>query len=858
MRTFDLWSRYLDNDNHPLHGCIHFVVNDGNTSAPIYDKDGTALDNPQLTDIYGRTQHQVFINEDVIAYYYKYIGNGQWYTEMNIDPSDTSKWQLQYTSKSEMFIDIENDSKASYAVLNIEDLRDLNPTSVPSIDGVKIVTLMGYNEAGDKEPINYIWDANSTDADDGGSIIATDLIKGRWIMVCPTEHLDVRHFGVFPSNSQNMVDQTLSVQSALTYANNHGLRLFFDTKYDVQYYHYYKLTNITLNAIQTIDLAKGVEFIDDDLTISTSQSKAFNSDPYFINGDTNLHSNFAKSSWNIKSLTKSKLNEEATFIIDDSTHSTNVKTLQGWNVNTEANISGYTFVQCNVYGSGLITSTAFTTCRMNMKGTLGDSNTYTNCYLDEYMFNGSPTITSVTNCTVDIDDFTHKVNLWNNLNFHMGTYKDIDFKNVTIPTDFVIWNQDLGDRTYSNFIGTGTSHTFGESSTQHVYRFNNVQGNIRIPGNANNTYVFDNCSVNLTFGITTPACTIVIRDSEVVLNSNLPNATLMIYSSTASLNSNYANVSVKDSTIAGLASSTRLNTANFSAFSSILNQEVSSANMVIKDSQINKDFYSVNNGTSITGYIDNCIWNDVQQHISSDTTDTTYTGAWINNNATKANPIVFDMTNLKNNDGAHRYVYRGNTGTFLPREYYHQWIQRGVYTINYTDWYYYHLNRPELFNVPCIIRDDSRKSAGPGDNAWAYNSVGMWIPSTYNWNNQTIKFFSIGTKRMRVDLQISAPFDNAVMINHYISNTYYANYFFTSSTYFGFDGMNFSGLDLSNEMIAGPNYIPYSSDNFCYGGTADVPYTSGGNPAIPPSTATGYESFDMTLTLRPVIEDGYN
>ena len=54
MRSLDNWNKYTDNDNKPLHGCIMFMVNLGNTVAPIYDKDGTPLNNPQLTDTYGR------------------------------------------------------------------------------------------------------------------------------------------------------------------------------------------------------------------------------------------------------------------------------------------------------------------------------------------------------------------------------------------------------------------------------------------------------------------------------------------------------------------------------------------------------------------------------------------------------------------------------------------------------------------------------------------------------------------------------------------------------------------------------------------------------------------------------------
>ena len=671
MRTWDNWNRYFDNNNKPLHGCIQFMVKDGNTIAPIYDVDGTALDNPIITDIYGRTLHQVCIDEDVVAYFYKYVGNGIWTSELDIDTSDTSKWALQYTSESDLYVDINNEGRSSFAVMNIEELRDLNANDVMSIDGVKVVTLMGYNEAGDKEPINYIWNADSTEPDDGGAVIATDLIKGRWIMVCPTEHLDVRHYGVFPSNSQNMLDQTLAIQYALLYANNHGLRLFFDTLMNVQYYHYYKITNITLNPINQIDVAKGVYFIDNDVTIHSQQTNAFRNDPYFLNGDTTLYSNYAKASWNIKTLNKAKTYEPATYIIDSTTNSTSVKTFQGWNIVANQNISGYTFVQCNISGDSLISSCTLTSCTLDVIGCLSTDNTLQNLTLTEKMFNGSPMPqTAVNGCIADIDNFGTKVNLWNYLHQRMGDFKDIDFKNVAIPTDFAIMNQELGDRTYSNFIGTGTSHTFGESSIQHVYRFNNVQGNIRIPGNANNIYVFDNCSVNLTWTITTPACTIVIRDSEVILNSNLPNATVIIYSSTVSLNSNYANVSVKDSTITGIYSSTILNTPNFSAFTSILNQEVASSNIVIKDSQINKEITSkANEDNGLVFFFDNNIFN--AQHILDSTNTNQYYvthGVWTNNIGNVVNPINIG-TGIVDDDSLHVYVYEGNSGTFRKRSY---------------------------------------------------------------------------------------------------------------------------------------------------------------------------------------------
>ena len=770
MRSFDNWNKYTDNDNHPLHGCIHFVVNDGNTSAPIYDKDGTPLDNPQLTDVYGRTQHQVFIDEDVIAYYYKYIGNGEWYTEMNINPSDTSKWQLQYTSKSELFINIESESKSSYGVLNIDNLRKLSPTSVPSIDGVKVITLMGYNEAGDKEPINYIWNSESTEPDDGGAVIATDLLKGRWVMVCPTEHLDVRHYGVFPSDSTNMLDQTLAIQYALVYANNHGLRLFFDTLTNTQYYHYYKLTNITLNPINQIDLDKGVTFIDKDVTIHSQQTNSFNNDPYFLNGDTTLYSNYVKSSWNIKSLYKSKNNEESTYIIDDNNKSNTIKTLQGWNVVVEQNISGYTFKDCNVYGSGLITDSSFTNCNMNMKGTLGDNNSYISCHLNEYMFNGSPTVGQVDNCIVDIDDFSHKVNLWRNLIFIMKV-KDIDFKNVLIPEDFYIVNQELGDRTYSNFIGTGTSHTFGESSIQHTYRFNNFKGNIRIPGNTNNTYIFDNCDINLSFADPNKEFNITIKDSNIVFSDSMSKSTIMSQNSNVTLQGTCKNVSLRDSTLNGSG----LTTDSFTSYNCILLEIITSKRSVVKDSQVNKEFtqtvrqldseitvnskydntLSVTTKNIIDGYFDNNIFNE-RLNLNSNLQNTLVRGLVIINNLSNIyNPVTITgrASQIHEADDLHQYIYKNNTGTMSTET---------EVTINITrlgnpPWNYSDIEN--IVGVPgkVIYSPVIRNSNMNGVFASSLLYIDSQGVPQYNRNQyfSEVNLFTIGTKNVHINIEVS-------------------------------------------------------------------------------------------------------
>lgn len=667
IRSWDLWNKYTDNDNKPLHGCIMFMVNLGNTVAPIYDKDGTPLNNPQLTDIYGRTQHQVFIDEDVIAYYYKYIGNGLWYTEQDIDPSDTSKWELQYTSKSELFVNIKVDSSSTYAVNNISDLRTIDVDDIPSVNDDKVITLLGYNEAGDKEPINYIWDSESTEPDDGGAVIATSLIKGRWIMVTPTEHLDVRHYGVFPDNNHNMNDQSVAIQYALTYANSRGLRLFFDIKHDIQDYVYYKLSNITLNPIQQIDVAKGVIFLDTQVIIISNQVNAFNTDPYFYNGDTTLYSNYAKSSWNIKALFKSDNDVKGHYIIDDSTKSTNVIQLQGYIVDVEVDISGYTFNDCIIEGDGIITNSTFTKCVFNNINTIGDNCSFAISKLTQLIFKDSPVISSVTNCIADITNFTEKLQLWNSIQSAMNV-ANLDFNNVPIPTTFAIIPLD-NDRTYSNFIGsadTDSPNVFAENANVHNFRFVNCQGNIKLSGNADNTYIFDSCSLNITFTNTSNAFNIVVRNSDITFNDDLLNSTISAVSSSLTLNSNYTTVTVQDSI---LQSTNNLNVDKFYGYNSIIEQIITSAQSTFKDCQINKALYAIEYRDSGNYYIDcffdNCVFNN-QLNISSSNADTIVRGTWTNNIGNVANPIVIDRTNLAATDASHSYVYSNNSGTFVP------------------------------------------------------------------------------------------------------------------------------------------------------------------------------------------------
>lgn len=411
MRNFDNWIRYQDNDRNPLHGCIQFNVKDGNTVAPIYDSDGTPLANPQVTDTYGRTKHQVFVDTDVAAYFYKYIGQGVWSGETDIDTSDVSKWALQYTSESILNVLSNIQSDTAVAIENIAALRAVNVDDVPDVNEQKVITLMGYFEQGDKEPINYIWNPESTEQDNGGSVIKSDnLITGRWIMVQPTEHVDSRHFGAFPSNSMNMDDQTYQIGQLFAYCSNRSLRPFFNGSTD---YRWFKFTNLNVNA-SAIDISEGTRFMD--LGNNTINGE-WNGDPFFNLSNTNVVAKNVKTSWMAKSYTGYK-----NVLID------RVSSQKNWQ---DANVT-ITYSPCYGYN--------FNHCVLSENANIGSdnehnvNNTFINCKLNERMFitSGDYTVSLAgltQGCQVDMDDFRNNMWLYKEIRQTSDTDSFFDYRN---------------------------------------------------------------------------------------------------------------------------------------------------------------------------------------------------------------------------------------------------------------------------------------------------------------------------------------------------------------------------------------------------------------------------------------------
>jgi len=98
-------------------------------------------------------------------------------------------------------------------------LKAYNPTPLPANNDV--VTVLGYYARGDGGGGEFYWDSTSTDADNGGTVIArTAGGTGRWKR--PDNVLvDVRQFG---AHGDNTGDDAPFIQKAMDYARTSGLR----------------------------------------------------------------------------------------------------------------------------------------------------------------------------------------------------------------------------------------------------------------------------------------------------------------------------------------------------------------------------------------------------------------------------------------------------------------------------------------------------------------------------------------------------------------------------------------------------------------------------------------------------------
>lgn len=674
-RNFDTWNRYLDNKNKPLRGCVQFNVKGGNTVADIYDNNGTALANPILTDEYGRTEHQVFVNSDVVAYFYKYIGSGD-FTSISselpvadIVPGDTSTWALQYTAESVNDILAHITSDSVVCVPTIADLRELDVDTVPSINGVKVITLLGYDSIGDKEAVNYIWNPSLTDNDDNGAVIQGPALTGRWVMVKPVEHLDCRHYGIFPSNSMNdAVSMTPRMNQWIDYCNSVKVRPYFSAYGD---YKFYKYTNLSITT-EAIDIAPSVTFID--IGTSNIWNTEFNGNPYFYNHVTRLNSDYVKTSWGAYSFINPK------HVVIDDIDNTFQYVYSGTTVDIDVVTNkAFSFTDSTVNVNKTFSGVSqFINCIINSKENISSGCYFTQCKLTEDMFIGAPAIHVDTTCIADMDDFLNKQHMWLLIK-EQQQQVNYDWKGILTqenPWEGIIES----DRWLINYKTINQDAELYEGNDAHTYYFENCTGALELQGKAANTYIFKDCELTLNFDAN---CS---HETSVIAN----NSTLSIITTRHKL----ANLICTNSTLNGTGG---WDANNVSILGSNLIANVYAGYADVKDSNISGTLqvYGLDYDTAITVDPDpastdphatyevhrivagNIVNNYVNGFIiigAYDQYDEHYAqynlvrGLTIKDNiGISINPIKVGRTESCNYDNYNIYTYTGNTGTLAMK-----------------------------------------------------------------------------------------------------------------------------------------------------------------------------------------------
>lgn len=619
MRNFDNWTCYRDLKGNILRGCVQFNVKGGNTQAPIYDRNGTAIANPQITDILGRTQHQVFIDEDVTAYFYKYVGDGTIAEEeaQGIDTSDVSRWALQFTCDNVLAFGASFVSISAMEIGTMSGLRTIDPESVPNVDGVKEIILGGYYEAGDCEQVRYIWDAESTEADDNGSVIkCNDLLTGRWLLVRPDGFIDSRHFGVFPQYSQLVdIDHTTRITQLVNYCNAAGINPLFCGSVSNPYFIY---NSLNVNSRNAIFVSKGTAFVDKS---DSNFYGEWSGNPLFVNGNTKVSAHTVRASWNFSDA----ITYDEVFL--------------------DAQTPKDSFVDARVVVTVDTAGKTFTHCELVSDGHLSD-NTFNNCALRASMFVAqdiSPTIDA--DCTIQPLDFADRMKLWCVLRSQVP-YPVVDVCMQTLDASCELSLDEI-------FIKNALFDGFRHEATVSL-GLESCRGSITVVANGNYLLTAEDSEIILTTEGTGEVGQ-GYQPSFSIRNCTLGMQTLLTYlTSIGAVGSELSTGGILcgDAVLDGCSVSSELTVRGA---------------LTVRKCTLSADIvhYSLSSPAKVE-MVDNTM--NAYYRLSAATPNTLVDAVWSGNYSSVESPIVIDRTNIDPTDSNHTYVYSDNSGGFLPYE----------------------------------------------------------------------------------------------------------------------------------------------------------------------------------------------
>lgn len=634
MRAWDNWNSYLNNDRKLLHGKIRFCRKGTTDDVTIYNTDGIPLRNPIFTDALGRAEYQVFVDDDVTAYFYQYIGTGDmtawpipYAPPMSTEDYDPSRWSMQYTSDDIAPVNyLEIEANGASGTATMATLRDIDPDDVPQIDGVTMIWLYGYYAAGDTSPVLYVWDSASDELDDGGSVIMSNAVpgQGRWRLATRELHFDVRHFGIFPTNDIYSTNYAYTSQLAncAAYVDSCGLDAWFPALDDELSYYLFDGTN-TFSIKNDIYISDAVRFHCKTDTSNTAIlcHVIHKNTPYLFvssvqTGAATLTADWINISWVGGMVTG---NARIGWVIDSDSFA---RIIENKEVRFETN--GSASLQLN---NCVITSGKKITGEI----TIQNSILKTEFFADDYDWSD---LTSVNNDIrlVNCKDANTYVLLKNKqFDPHYGDLGEQNLKNATLLPNAIVENA-----TFENVTLTGNSE------------LHNVSGSVVIQGSAYGLNIVD-CWLSLT-GQNIALDSLQWRRGFISSASQIQCLTackMWDVEVNAPLYTNGAQAEFERCRI---------------------NSAVTGQYVVCNNCNIDAVVTTSDVAGKVDFSFDGCTFGANGRHsVTATTADSQVTGAWVGNFAESAHPIDIDMTNIVNNDLSHTYVYEGNHGKFLPR-----------------------------------------------------------------------------------------------------------------------------------------------------------------------------------------------
>lgn len=697
FRNFDNCDRYYDVNGNPLQGCLQFMVKGGSTKAPIFDRNRVPLSNPQLTDQLGRTDSQVFVDSDVVAYVYKYIGAGRFgsIVEDSIDTSDQTLWSLQYTVENIADSTSSINTSAAPAVMTMAELRALDVAEVPQTDGVKIVCLHGYYEAGDKAPVWYIWHGNATVDDDNGSVIKSDgLQTGRWILVQPELVCDSRHFGIFPQESSGeYVDHTTAITQLIDYCNSKSLKPMFNGSISRPYFIYNFLTVSSRNPIV---VSRGTQFVDKQHARFYGE---WEGNPYFLNGMTTLSASVIRASWNFE---------------DAITYNT---------VYLDGTCQKNSFEDADVYVTVGTAGKSFTHCNIISDGKLAN-NSFSDCVLRGSMFTNeslSPVIDDL--CIIHPKDFHTRMDLWCTLRSqqHEPVF-DLEMETLDSSCEIALDGIFFKDALFDGF----------EHSSTVAVGFEGCRGSITLHALGNFVLTSEDSELNITFDGTGEAGVgyqpaLNLHDGAISFVNNLTYLLALGASGTA-LGGNAVLVNGDVS-----LDNVNIGTAITLRGALVMRYCTMNSNML---------HYTVNQVAQIK--MEHCNLNAYYQ-LTPAVPGTTVQAVWAHNYSSIDSPILLDRTNIDLVDSHHNYIYADNSGGFLP---YTTKQAVHVFTIHHSAMTgsLQPPTEPYVLTQMVLGGSDSDKNGTPAGFIWPWYNVP---------NFDQIEMFRVGVDRFQVRAELT-------------------------------------------------------------------------------------------------------